>query len=80
MEAKDAARARLDGALPELLALSRRIHAHPELAFEEERAAAWVAETLDAGGFAVERGIAGLPTALPNTTAFRASATPAATT
>jgi amidohydrolase len=64
MEAKKAARERLERALPELIALSHRIHAHPELAFEEERASAWVAETLDAGGFTVERGIAGLPTAL----------------
>ena len=64
VDAKSAAAERLERALPELLALSHRIHAHPELAFEEERAATWVAETLDAGGFAVERGIAGLPTAL----------------
>src|SRR5207253_2229232 len=46
-----------------LVALSHRIHAHPELSFEEERAAAWCAEALDAAGFAVERGVGGLPTA-----------------
>jgi len=64
MDARSAARERVERALPELLRLSHRIHAHPELAFEEERAATWVAEALDAAGFAVARGIAGLPTAL----------------
>ena len=64
MDAKGAARERLERAFPELLGLSHRIHAHPELAFEEERAATWVAETLAAGGFAVDRGIGDLPTAL----------------
>jgi amidohydrolase len=64
MDAREAARERAERALPDLLALSHRIHAHPELAFEEERAAAWVGDALDAAGFTVNRGIAGLPTAL----------------
>jgi amidohydrolase len=64
MDAKDGARERLEAAEADLLALSRRIHGTPELAFEEERAAAWVAEALDAAGFRVERGVCGLPTAL----------------
>lgn len=46
-----------------LIALSRRIHAHPELRFEEARAAAWIAETIEAEGVRVERGTGGLPTA-----------------
>src|SRR5262249_46112534 len=46
-----------------LVALSHRIHAHPELGFEEERAAAWLGEALDAAGFAVERGAGAPPTA-----------------
>jgi len=63
MDAKAGARERLDAARRQLIDLSHRIHAHPELAFEEERAAAWCAEVLDSAGFAVERGVAGLPTA-----------------
>ncbi|MBP2370354.1 M20 family metallopeptidase [Pseudonocardia parietis] len=47
-----------------LVGLSHRIHAHPELAFEEVRASAWVAEALAAAGFTVEHGCYGLPTAV----------------
>jgi metal-dependent amidase/aminoacylase/carboxypeptidase family protein len=36
-----------------LIALSMRIHSHPETAWEEHRAAAWTAEMLDAGGLDV---------------------------
>jgi amidohydrolase len=46
----------------DLVALSHRIHAHPELAFEEERASGWVCELLADGGFEVEAGAYGLPT------------------
>src|SRR4029450_9712638 len=63
MDAKQAARERLAAAEADLLALSRRIHGTPELAFEEERGAGWVAEALDAAGFRVERGVCDLPTA-----------------
>ncbi len=48
---------------PDLEALSLRIHAHPEIAFEERKAAAWLAERMEQGGFAVERGAGGLETA-----------------
>ncbi len=61
---KEAARARLEKARDALLDLSHRIHAHPELGYEEERASTWVAEALELGGFQVERGICELPTAL----------------
>ncbi len=63
MGLKDAARERLNAARDALIALSHRIHAHPELGFEEERASGWLSEALGAAGFAVERGICGLPTA-----------------
>jgi amidohydrolase len=63
MNAKEGARERLAAAEPDLLALSHRIHGQPELAFEEERAAGWLADALDAGGFRVERGVCNLPTA-----------------
>jgi amidohydrolase len=46
-----------------LVAISHRIHAHPELGFEEERASTWLAESLTAAGFDVEKGICGVPTA-----------------
>jgi amidohydrolase len=44
--------------------LALRIHAAPEVRFEERRAADWIAELLDAEGHVIERGIGGLPTAL----------------
>ena len=47
----------------ELVALSHRIHAEPELAFAEHRSAAAVAGVAEAAGFTVERGVAGLGTA-----------------
>jgi amidohydrolase len=63
MDAKSAARERIDGERSSLVALSHRIHAHPELGFQEERSSAWLCEALADGGFAVERGICDLPTA-----------------
>ena len=46
-----------------LVALSHRIHAHPEIGWQEERACAWLAEMLAEAGFAVEAGCYDLPTA-----------------
>jgi len=63
MDAKTAARERFQDTRDDLIALSHRIHAHPELGFEEEKSAAWVEESLDAAGFRVERGVCDLPTA-----------------
>jgi amidohydrolase len=60
---KDRARERLGGERDALVALSHRIHAHPELAYEEERAAAWLAEYLTGAGFTVEAGACDIPTA-----------------
>ncbi|MGC9478684.1 amidohydrolase [Streptomyces sp. WG4] len=39
------------------------LHAHPEYAFSEHRAAALLTDTLERAGFEVERGTAGMPTA-----------------
>jgi amidohydrolase len=47
-----------------LLALSHRLHATPEVAWEEHRAAGWVGELMAAGGFDVEGSYLGLDTAL----------------
>ena len=60
---KGAARASIEAAAEDLISLSHRIHAHPELCFEEERSSAWAAEVLSTGGFAIETGVADLPTA-----------------
>lgn len=62
-DAKRAVQGVIDGGLDRLRTLSHSIHAHPELAFEEERAAEWVASALADGGFEVEAGVCGLPTA-----------------
>lgn len=51
------------GAADRLVSLSHRIHATPELSFEEERASSWCAEMLEMGGFSVEYGACGLATA-----------------
>jgi amidohydrolase len=63
MDPKAAARAAFDRHRHDLVALSHRIHAHPEMKWEEERSSAWVAEALAGAGFAVEAGVYDLPTA-----------------
>lgn len=60
---KDKVWQRIDELLDELWELALRIHQNPELGFEEHKAAAWLAEALEAGGFRVERGVGGLETA-----------------
>jgi amidohydrolase len=63
MDAKTGARERFERVRSGLIELSHRIHAHPELGFEEEKASAWLCERLSEAGFAVEKGICDLPTA-----------------
>jgi amidohydrolase len=53
----------VESVAPRVIALSRRIHAHPELRFEEHRAAGWLAESIEQAGVEVERGVGDLPTA-----------------
>ncbi len=60
---KPAARSRVEAERQRLVALSHRIHAHPEVGFEEEKASLWTAEALAAAGFRVDRGGFDLPTA-----------------
>ena len=45
-----------------LFALSRAIHAKPELAYEEREAALRITEFLEGAGFSVERGYHGIET------------------
>ncbi len=55
--------ANVDNLKDELVRVSRAIHAHPELAFQEQHASAMLAETLQGAGLTVERGAHGLSTA-----------------
>ncbi|MCU1426780.1 MAG: putative amidohydrolase [Actinomycetia bacterium] len=63
MDTKDVARTTIDDQLDALVALSHRIHAHPELKFEEEQSSKWTAGLLADAGLPVEFGIYDLPTA-----------------
>ncbi|MHB8104986.1 MAG: M20 family metallopeptidase [Dehalococcoidales bacterium] len=53
----------IDSRSAKLEELSRKIHDNPEIAMQERRAAAWLAEFLKENGFTVTKGIAGMPTA-----------------
>jgi len=53
----------VDRLADDLETLSRKIHDHPELAYQEVQAAAWLSDYLAGQGFAVERGVAGVETA-----------------
>jgi amidohydrolase len=53
----------VDSVGPQVIELSKKIHEHPELRFEEHRAAAWLTETVERAGIPVERGVGDLPTA-----------------
>jgi amidohydrolase len=61
---KQRALAALERLAPGVRELALRIHANPEIGFQEERASQWVAEALHQQGYEVERGAAGLPTAI----------------
>lgn len=65
--AKEYAERVIEKSADALRSLSHRIHAHPELGWQERRAVGWLGEALTGLGYRVESGLAGLPTA------FRAS-------
>lgn len=60
---KDRVGTEVEALREELIDLSLRIHAHPETAFQEQQASAWLAGWLEGHGFRVLRGICDLPTA-----------------
>jgi amidohydrolase len=64
MDTKTGAREILEAWRERLVALSHRIHANPEIGWEEEKSSAWVAEAIADAGFEVRRGVFDLPTAL----------------
>jgi len=53
----------VDSVLPDALDLSHRVHAHPEIAFEERQASTWTAELLEGHGFDITAPVGGLETA-----------------
>ena len=57
----------IDEARDEMIRISLDIHDHPEVAFQEFRAAELLAGSLERHGFAVERGVGGLATAFRGT-------------
>ena len=61
---KAAADARVAAAAADLIRLSETLHANPETAWQEHRAAGWVGEALAAAGFTVTPAYLGLETAL----------------
>ena len=60
---KAGVRERLENARDELIELSHRIHANPELGYEEELASEWLSDYLDTAGFEVTKGVCDIPTA-----------------
>ncbi|MFF9144780.1 amidohydrolase [Streptomyces sp. NPDC014861] len=65
---RERVRATLASRREDLIDLSHALHADPELAYEEHRAARRITDLVEAAGFETERGAYGLPTA------FRATA------
>lgn len=67
MDSKMIAHDTVEAIRADIIDLSHRIHAHPEPAFAEYQACAWIADALREGGYQVETGAADLPTALTAT-------------
>jgi amidohydrolase len=63
MNTRDRAREEIKTQEGALIELSRRIHAHPELGFEEEKASGWLCQSLSDAGFDVQSGVCDMPTA-----------------
>ena len=63
----------VDANAERLIEISHTIHAHPEIAFEEYESMALLADTAEAAGFDVTRGVAGLETAFVGVADVRAA-------
>ena len=64
---KEQVQAEVERLAPDLLSVSQFLHANPELAYEEHQAAELLTDVLGQHGFAVERGLANLPTSFKGT-------------
>ncbi|MGH7415609.1 MAG: amidohydrolase, partial [Candidatus Rokuibacteriota bacterium] len=60
---KDSIAQAVDRLADELEAISRQIHEHPELAYQEVKACGWLSDFLARQGFKVEKGVGGVDTA-----------------
>ncbi len=58
------ARTKAQSLQAELVEFSEKLHANPELGWQEHQACEWTAQLLEKHGFTVERGYLGFPTAL----------------
>ncbi|GAA4987866.1 M20 family metallopeptidase [Yinghuangia aomiensis] len=67
MTPRERARKQLESRRDDLVALSHSLHAEPELAFEEHKSAAKIADLMDGSGFDVDRAVCDLPTAFTAT-------------
>ncbi|HYM71283.1 MAG TPA: M20 family metallopeptidase [bacterium] len=54
----------LETLAPETRELALRIHAHPEIGFQETQAVRWVSDMLTRHGYQVDAGVADIPTAI----------------
>ncbi|MDP6605068.1 MAG: M20 family metallopeptidase [Dehalococcoidia bacterium] len=59
--------AAIDARRDELIAVSHDVHSHPEVNYQEHHSAAALANSLEANGFDVERGVGGVETAFSAT-------------
>ena len=64
---KDSIAQAVDRLADELETLSRQIHDHPELAYQEVQACGWLSDFLAKQGFKVEKGVGGVETAFRGT-------------
>ena len=65
--AKESISQAVDRLADELESLSRQIHAHPELGYQEVQACGWLSDFLARQGFKVEKGVGGVDTAFRGT-------------
>ena len=62
-DAKSSVLELVDSRADDLVDLSHRLHANPEISWEEEQSSRWCADVLSDAGFDVTMGVADLPTA-----------------